>query len=73
MKNPIVLWLAVCASVFSVNSFAVNCSNLPVWSSAGVYTGGTQVQHLAKAYEANWWTQGQNPANHSGQRQEWDL
>ncbi len=73
MKNPIVLWLAVCASVFSVNSFAVNCSNLPVWSSAGVYTGGTQVQHLAKAYEANWWTQGQNPANHSGQWQERDL
>jgi chitinase len=73
MKNPIVLLLATVASLFSVNSFAVNCSNLPVWSSSSVYTGGTQVQHLSKAYKANWWTQGQNPAAHSGQWQEWAL
>ncbi|WP_308709564.1 Ig-like domain-containing protein [Marinoscillum pacificum] len=49
----------------------VDCSSLPVWTSSGVYTGDTRVQYNNVAYEANWWTQNENPASNSGQWQVW--
>ena len=48
----------------------VNCTGLPAWSSAAVYTQGDQVQHNNTGYEAKWWTQNEDPATHSGQ---WDV
>ena len=64
--------VAVCMT--NVNSaLAIDCSNLPIWSSTDVYVGGNKVQHLNKSYEANWWTQGQSPDTHSGQWQEWSY
>lgn len=73
MRKSVVLWFAACASLFSVNSFAVNCTSLPAWNSSTAYGGNTQVKHLNNAYKSNWWTQNHNPTTHSGQWQEWTL
>ena len=50
----------------SVTSSVTSCGGLPVWTSAGVYTGTTQVQSNNVKYQAKWWTQGQEPAANSG-------
>ena len=42
------------------------CAALPAWASGTVYNNGNQVKHDGKRYQAQWWTQGQNPANNSG-------
>src|SRR4051812_40875153 len=73
MKGPILGLAALFASVFSLNSYAVNCAGLPVWNSTSAYGGTTQVQEAGKAYKANWWSQGHSPAANSGQWQEWTL
>lgn len=74
MKNLLVrLWVATSLVLAASHSWAVNCSALPEWNSTAAYTGGTQVKELGKAYKANWWTQGQSPATHSAQYQEWTL
>lgn len=49
----------------------VECNALPVWDAGTAYNGGAQVQHENAAYAANWWTQGDNPAQNSGQWQVW--
>lgn len=41
----------------------------PAWSSTSIYVNGDRVTHQNAAYEAKWWTQGENPAL-SG---EWDV
>lgn len=50
----------------SVISSTTSCGGLPVWTSAGIYTGATQVQSNNVKYQAKWWTQGQDPATNSG-------
>ena len=52
---------------------AVDCTNLQQWDAATAYSGGSQIQHAGSVYQANWWTRGQNPAQHTGQYQEWSL
>ncbi|WP_231759792.1 glycosyl hydrolase family 18 protein [Microbulbifer elongatus] len=52
---------------------AVDCTSFPVWEAATAYSGGAEVQHNDNAYEANWWTQNQDPEQHSGPYQEWSL
>ncbi len=42
----------------------------PEWNSTTVYNGGNRVKYVNKAYEAKWWTQGDNPAQ-SGQWGVW--
>ncbi|RYZ95885.1 MAG: carbohydrate-binding protein, partial [Moraxellaceae bacterium] len=61
------------SSVASSSSSLSNntCDGLPVWTESGVYTGKTYVQHSGKRYMANWYTQGQNPAQFSGQWEVW--
>nr|AGC59908.1 chitinase [Staphylococcus sp. J2] len=34
----------------------------PAWSASGVYTQGNRVVYQGVVYEAQWWTQGDNPA-----------
>ncbi|WP_428775255.1 chitinase C-terminal domain-containing protein [Vibrio sp.] len=54
------------------NSYAaVDCDNLQQWDSAAVYTGGDQVQHLGNAYQANYWTQNNDPSQFSGEYAQW--
>lgn len=73
MKYSILGLAALSASLLSAPSLAVDCSNLPAWNSSAAYGGGAQVKEAGNAYQANWWSQGKNPANYSGQWQEWAL
>ncbi|MGY3571440.1 chitinase C-terminal domain-containing protein [Vibrio paucivorans] len=60
--------------LIAFNSYAaVDCSNLPIWDSGTVYTGGDQVQHLDTAYKANYWTQNNNPIDFSGDYAHWSV
>ncbi|MGX1927007.1 chitinase C-terminal domain-containing protein [Vibrio sp. NH-7] len=53
--------------LIAFNSYAaVDCSALPNWDSTSVYNGGDQVQHVNEAYQANYWTQGNNPSETAG-------
>ena len=45
----------------------------PAWSASEVYTDGNKVSFNGNLYRANWWTQGNNPAQNSGQWQVWTL
>jgi len=46
---------------------------VPEWNSSTVYNDGDQVQYNGNLYEANWYSQGQNPETNSGQWQVWTL
>lgn len=48
-----------------------DCGGLPVWSASEVYTGGDQVQYNGNKYQANYWTQNNNPEEFSGQYEHW--
>ncbi|KXF83071.1 Ig-like domain-containing protein [Enterovibrio coralii] len=71
MHKPIVLSAITLSIVAAFPSWAVDCTSLPTWENSAVYTSGEEVAHLGEAYKANWWTSGKNPADHSGQWQEW--
>jgi chitinase len=45
----------------------------PGWRSDAVYLGGDRVRYDGQAYEANWWTRGQAPDQHSGAWDVWTL
>ena len=62
---PLFVWLMMPAAL------ALDCTGLAPWNSATAYNGGAKVQHLAKGYQASWWTQGNDPSTHSGPWQEW--
>lgn len=44
----------------------VACPGLQEWEPKAIYMGGDRVRYKETAYEARWWTQGDNPAEHSG-------
>lgn len=73
MKYPIIAVVGMCLAAASLDSMALSCAGITQWNSAAAYSSGAQVQEAAKAYKANWWSQGHNPANYSGQWQEWTL
>lgn len=47
------------------------CAALPTWDSATVYNKPQQVKYNNKRYQANYWTQGNNPELTSGQYNYW--
>lgn len=55
------------ASSYSNNT----CANLSVWNAQTVYNNPQQVQYNGKRYQANYWTQNNNPATSSGQYAHW--
>ena len=61
------------AMMTSASAMAYDCSPLDSWESTAVYNGGDKTQYNNKAYQANWWTQGNNPEQFSGAHQEWTL
>lgn len=70
--NPIAkLTLATGAMLSAHVAYAYDCDGLATWNASSAYAGSTVVQHSNVAYKANWWTQNQNPASHSGPWQEW--
>ena len=38
----------------------------PAWNASTAYVGGSQVSRNGQNYQAAWWTQGNDPATHSG-------
>jgi len=66
------------SSVSSVASSAVTssasnntCAGLGIWNATIAYQNPTQVQHNGKRYQANYWTQGNNPETNNGQYSFW--
>jgi chitinase len=55
-----------------VPSFVANAAEAcaPAWSASQVYVGGNVASYQSHNYRAKWWSQGDNPATHSGQ---WDV
>lgn len=47
------------------------CAGLPTWNANTVYNKPQQVQHNSRRYQANYWTQGNDPALTSGQYNYW--
>lgn len=47
------------------------CAGLPAWNANAVYNKPQQVQHNSRRYQANYWTQGNDPALTSGQYNYW--
>ena len=47
------------------------CAGLGIWNSTIAYQNPTQVQHNGKRYQANYWTQGNDPTTNSGQYSFW--
>lgn len=56
---------------FAISAQAEDCSNLNNWTAPTIYNTGDKVQTATRAYQANYWTQGNNPVNHSGQWAHW--
>jgi len=51
-----------------------NCTYVPEWSVDMIYnTEGTQVQYNGNLYENNWYTQGDDPEENSGEVGVWKL
>jgi chitinase len=71
MKKIFLLVALLSVSLVSIDAFAVNCTGLPVWNSAAVYTTGNKVQYENRGYTANYWTQANNPTTSSGQWAHW--
>lgn len=52
----------------------LDCSNVPEWSATEVYAdAGMRVQYNGNLYENNWYSQGQDPEEYSGQYMVWTL
>ena len=49
------------------------CIGLPSWDAASVYLASDEVRHNGNKYQANWWSQGQDPFTNSGPWQVWTL
>ncbi len=47
------------------------CAGLPVWNATTAYNNPQQVQYNNRRYSANYWTQGNNPAETSGAYNYW--
>ncbi len=45
----------------SYQAQAYNCQSLATWNSSEIYTSGSQVQKENQAFEAAYWTQGNDP------------
>ncbi|MCR9421079.1 chitinase C-terminal domain-containing protein [Vibrio sp. RM-69-4] len=73
-KGVFTLSTLTASCLMAFNSYAaVDCTTLSPWGSSKVYTGGNKVQHSGTAYQANYWTQGNDPANFSGDYAQWKV
>ncbi|EAR56669.1 endochitinase [Photobacterium sp. SKA34] len=70
-KTLITCALAVAFS--TSHAHAADCSNMAEWLADIAYSGGSQVQQDNNIYNANWWSQGNQPSSHSGPWQEWTF
>ncbi|MEV6494977.1 glycosyl hydrolase family 18 protein [Actinoplanes sp. NPDC051633] len=75
MRRSLVLALAASlvatgSVVYLASSAGAAAACLTPWSAATVYVGGNEASYQGHNYRAKWWSQGDNPATHSGQ---WDV
>ena len=71
-------WLGGCSGTLGVAIALALSAAVPVqtahaagacaaaWTASSVYTGGSTASENGVNYSANWWTQGDDPATHSG-------
>lgn len=71
MKVTLLHGAVVAALSVSYQAQAYNCQSLPDWDSTATYTSGTQVKTQGAAYEATYWTQGNDPVTNSGSWEAW--
>ncbi|MEO6690576.1 MAG: carbohydrate-binding protein, partial [Dokdonella sp.] len=62
---------SLCAALLGAMSLHVAAAQTPpacaaAWSATGIYHGGDSANRNSTNYHANWWTQGDDPATHSG-------
>jgi chitin-binding protein len=62
---------SVASSSVGSSISANTCTGLGIWNSTIAYQNPTQVQHNGKRYQANYWTQGNDPATNNGQYSFW--
>ncbi len=67
------LTCALAVAFSTSHAYAADCSNIAEWQADIAYNGGSQVQQDNNIYNANWWSQGNQPASHSGPWQEWTF
>lgn len=63
---------SVASSVVTSSATSTGTCSVAAWNSTAVYTQGNQVSYGGKIYQAQWWTQGDNPAN-SGEWGVWRV
>lgn len=64
--------VASSSSTGTTSSISSNtCAGLPTWNASTAYTNPQEVQYNNRRYSANYWTQGNNPAETSGQYNYW--
>jgi chitodextrinase len=61
---PVLLPFAVALALAPAQPAAAACGT--AWNAAQIYTQGQQATENGTDYQANWWTQGQDPASNSG-------
>ncbi|SEL62859.1 chitinase [Roseateles sp. YR242] len=61
---------ALAVTLAAGSAQAYDCTNVPEWTSAAIFTGTMLAKQSNQAYQAKWWTQNEAPATHSG---EWDV
>ena len=64
------LTCALAVAFSTSHAYAADCSNIAEWQADIAYNGGSQVQQDNNIYNANWWSQGNQPVSHSGPWQE---
>ncbi|UII19361.1 Ig-like domain-containing protein [Fulvivirga ligni] len=67
-------WLTVVMFVLifqSAQAFDADCGGVPAWSSSQVYLGGSEVTYNGYKYQANYWTQNNNPEQYSDPYEHW--
>ncbi|KJG00607.1 Ig-like domain-containing protein [Photobacterium angustum] len=67
------LTCALAVAFSTSHAYAADCSNIAEWQADIAYNGGSQVQQDNNIYNANWWSQGNQPSSHSGPWQEWTF
>jgi hypothetical protein len=58
--------LAICTVLCVIKTSAHAAPCVATWTSSQVYTAGNQSSENGITYQANWWTQGEEPATHNG-------
>lgn len=52
---------------------AVDCTGVPEWDAGTIYNGGEQVQQYGTVYQANYWTQANDPETSNGDYAHWKV